>query len=220
MGRDFLTWHEGMKNLIIICAGGFGREVCNTAPDCYGYGTDFIIRGFLDDTEDPLGKFSGYPPVLGTIDSYCIEPDDVFICANGSVEGKQKCVQRIAGRGGKFISLIHKTATMARNTTLGRGCIIQMNARISCDSRIGNFVTIQDECMMGHDVRIGDWSHLHPRVFLGGGASLGEGAHLFPYSIVHPDRKVGDYASVGAGAFVIRNVKPHETVFGNPAKKL
>ena len=209
-----------MKNLIIVCAGGFGREICNTAPDCYGYGTKFVLKGFLDDTESPLKDYPGYPPVLGSIDSYVIEPDDVFVCALGSVEGKKKCVQRIEARGGEFISLVHKTATIARNTTLGRGCIIQEDARISCDIRIGNFVTIQDECMMGHDVCIGDWSHLNPRTFLGGGVILGEGVHLFPYAIVHPRRRVGDYASVGAGAFVIRNVKPHATVYGNPAREL
>lgn len=190
------------------------------ASHCCGYGTEFIIKGFLDDTESPLKNYPGYPPVLSDIDSYIIEPDDVFVCALGSIEGKKSCVQRILAKGGEFISLVHRTATIERNSTLGKGCIVQGNVRISCDIKIGDFVTIQDECMMGHDVCIENWCHLHARVFLGGGVVLGEGAHLFPCAMVHPRKRVGDYASVGAGAFVIRNVKPHTTVYGNPAREL
>ena len=37
-----------MKNLVIIGAGSYGREIYNLALECKGYGTDFIIKGFVD----------------------------------------------------------------------------------------------------------------------------------------------------------------------------
>ena len=37
-----------MKNLILICAGGFGREIAAWAPNCIGYNKDWKIKGFID----------------------------------------------------------------------------------------------------------------------------------------------------------------------------
>ena len=74
--------------------------------------------------------------------------------------------------------------------------------------------------IIGHDVRIGKWSFLHTGVHLGGGSFIGEGVHLYPYAIVHPHKKVDDYATVGAGAFVFRNIPARRTVYGNPGKIL
>ncbi len=36
-----------MRNLLIIGAGGFGREVYNSALESIGYGKDFIVKGFF-----------------------------------------------------------------------------------------------------------------------------------------------------------------------------
>lgn len=206
-----------MKHLLIIGAGGFGREIFNMAPSCRGYGVDWDVKGFLDDTPDPLGGCGGYAPVVGKIHGYEPQPDDVFLCAIGSVQGKRECVETILAKGGEFISLIHKSVTFGRNCTVGRGCIMEMECRISCDISIGDFATIQDQCMFGHDVQVGAWCHLHPRVFLGGHAKLQEAVHIGYGAFIHPGKTVGANATVAAGAYVFRNVKPGTTVIGNPA---
>ena len=53
-----------MKNLLIIGARGFGREIFNMAHDCNGFGSEFIIKGFLDDKKDALDNFNGYVPIM------------------------------------------------------------------------------------------------------------------------------------------------------------
>lgn len=209
-----------MKNLIIIGAGGYGRELCNFATTCHGYGTAFTLKGFIDDTPDPLGGFPGYPPVLGRIVEYAPQPGDVFICAIGDIQGRKKCTQMIESRGGEFISLISLYATIERNSVLGRGCVVQAGVGISCDCRIGDHVHFQGMCVVGHDARIGSWSFLHCGAFLGGHVQVGEGVHIYPYAVIHPGKKVGDYATLGAGSFIIRHVPPHATMYGNPAKRL
>lgn len=209
-----------MKHLLIIGAGGFGREIYNMASYCMGYGVDWVVKGFLDDTEEPLGKFEGYAPVIGPIHGYVPQADDVFICAIGSVQGKRACVEHLLAQGAEFINLVHKTATFGQNVKLGRGCIIQMEARISSEISIGDYVTIQDQCMIGHDARLSSWSHLHPRVFMGGKSCLGEGSHIGYGAFIHPGKTIGSDATVAAGAYVFRNVKPGTTVIGNPATTL
>lgn len=209
-----------MKKLIIIGAGGFGREVHNMAPFCRGYGEDFVIKGFINDITDALDGFDGYEPIVGTIRDYIPQEDDVFICAIGDIAGRKKCVNLLLERGAEFIRLIHKRAGCARNTVVGKGCILCSRVGISCDCKIGDFTIFQDECLVGHDTVIGDFCHFHARAFIAGRVVIGNNVHVGPYALVHPGKKVGADATIGAGSFVIRNVKSGSTVYGNPAKLL
>ena len=43
-----------MKHLIIIGGGGMGKEVFYTAKHSVGFGTEFDIKGFLDDNLEAL----------------------------------------------------------------------------------------------------------------------------------------------------------------------
>ena len=209
-----------MKQLIIIGAGGFGREIHNMLPECHGYGDSFLLKGFINDISDALDGFDGYAPIIGTIQDYVPEPDDVFICAIGDVAGRKKCVHRLKNRGAKFINLLHTSSYIGRNTTIGEGCILFNGVMISCDCKIGDYTIIQADCIIGHDVQIGHFNQFHPRVFVGGKAVIGDEVHIGPYALIHPCKKLADQSTVGGGSFVIRNVKPGQTVYGNPAKVL
>ncbi len=209
-----------MKQLLIIGARGWGREVYNFLPDCIGYETEFIVKGFLDDKTDALDGMPGYPPIIDSVENYEIQPDDVFICALGDVNWKKHYVEIVLKKGRKFIKLIHTYVGIQRNTEIGKGCIIFDNVGISCDIKIGNFVTFQAYTIVGHDARIGDYSHLGCKSFMGGFSQLGETSIIQTSSIILPHVKVGNHCTVGAGAVVIRNVKDGNTVYGNPAKKL
>jgi serine acetyltransferase len=51
-------------------------------------------------------------------------------------------------------------------------------------------------------------------VKIGCGAFVGVGAKVLQYV------SIGDYATVGAGSVVLKDVEPYATVFGIPAKPL
>lgn len=209
-----------MKSLVIIGAGGCGRELYFLAKESLGYGEEFVIKGFIDDNIYALDGFDGYPPMLGTVGDYIPEEDDVFTCGLGNVAPKKKCVEIILSRGGKFINIIHKTATVRENSTLGIGCIICDGVFISCDVRIGDFVTIQRMSNFGHDVRIGSFCQFNSNSYMGGGAEVGDMVTVHTGAIITPGKKVSDFCTVNAASVVIRNVKEGQTVFGSPAKPL
>ncbi len=207
-----------MKHLIIIGARGFGREVYNLYKDC-SY-SNMNCKGFLDDKTDALTGYNNYPPILSSVESYMPEPDDVFICALGDVSYKEKYASIILEKGGIFISLIHPSASISMNTTIGKGCIIEKHAIVSCDANIGNFVTVMPHAVLGHDIQVGDWSHIGSFAFMGGFSKLGRSVTLHPTVNILPHKRVGDNATVGAGSVVIRPVKEETTVFGVPAMKI
>jgi sugar O-acyltransferase (sialic acid O-acetyltransferase NeuD family) len=209
-----------MKNLIIIGARGYGREVYGLAKDCSGYNTDYIIKGFLDDKSDALAGFDNYPNIISSVEDYVIQDDDVFICALGSVKWKKHYVEVILSKGGKFVNLIHPTVIFNLNVKLGNGLIIFMYSNISNDCEVDDYVTIQGFVAIGHDSKIGKWSHINAYSFMGGYAVLEEEVCLNTRATVLPNVIVRKRATVGAASLVIKNVKEDTTVFGVPAKRI
>ena len=209
-----------MKNLVIVGARGFGRELYLAAKESVGYGEEFVIKGFLDSKSDALDEFRGYPCILSSPEEYELDEKDVFIVALGDPKWRKHYAELMEKRGANFISLIHRTASLGNTVKVGKGCYIAHNAILTADIQVGDHVCIFHGAMIGHDCVIGDYCHLSAQVFLGGGVRIGNGAVLHPGSRIVPHKRIGECAVVGIGSAVISNVKPNTTVFGVPATAL
>lgn len=210
-----------MKQLVIIGAGGMGREVYHLATECNGYGVSYQIKGFVDDDSHALDGFVyDYPPILSSIDSYVISEDDVFVCSIGDVQTKVRIVEDIKSRGGCFMSLIHPNVYINQTAILGDGLLIFHDVHVGSEATIGNYVMLQSYCAIGHDAQIGHFTRIDPKVSVIGGVKVGNRVALHTMCVLNHKVKVGDDAVVGAMSFVIRSVKPGITVFGIPAKEL
>ena len=209
-----------MKHLLIVGARGWGREVYDIARACIQAGEQLEVKGFLDDKADALESYNNYPPIIGPVESYKVQKDDVFVCALGDVNYKKVYIKKVLNKGGDFISLIHPTSIIGNNAKIGVGCIIGAYANISCDTIVGNYVTFSVKAGMGHDSTIGDYTHVGGLTNISGFVSIGKEVTIHPCSNIIPHRVIGDNSIVGTGSVVIRNVKAGTTVFGNPAKRL
>ena len=208
-----------MKHLIIICAGGFGREIYNSALESHGYGEEFDVKGFLDDNPHALDGYMNYPGIIGTIKDYQPEEDDVFVCAVGNVKTRRLLTEEMLAKGGEFQTLIHKTAYISNmNVKLGVGCLILADARIHCDVTLGDYVIIQPTAILGHDVVVGSWSLINTMSNCGGASRIGECVTIHVNSFIMPMAVIEDDVTVGAGSVALRRVKAGQTVFGVPAK--
>ena len=208
-----------MTNLIIIGAGGFGREMFGAAREAVGFGERFRIKGFLDGNPAALAGFSGYPAIIGTPETYSIEPDDVFVTALGNIDSRRRCAAMIEARGGVFIPIIHRSASLGPNVTVGDGSFVAHNVVLTADVKVGRHACVFHGTVIGHDTMLGDYSHVYSLVSIGGGVRIGEGASIFPGAKVVPRVAIGDGATVGIGSTVIRDVAPDITVFGSPAER-
>ena len=209
-----------VKNLIIIGAGGFGREMFAAAREAVGYGEDFAIKGFLDGNPDALRGYAGYPAIIGTPETYEISDDDVFITALGSISARRRCAAMIEKRGGKFISIVHRTASLGPNVTVGDGSFIAHNAVLTADISVGRHSCVFHGSVIGHDTSLADYTHVYSLVSVGGGVRIHEGSSVFPGARIVPRVAIGEGSTVGIGSAVMRDVPPGVTVFVVPAERL
>lgn len=209
-----------MKQLLIIGARGWGREVYDIAKSCVESGADLTIKGFLDDKADALKNYDNYPPIIGPVETYEIDKDDVFVCALGDVNYKRHYVDIILQKKGEFISLVHPTAYLGSNAAIGKGCILGPYVSISSDTKVGDFVTFLIKSHVGHDCSIGDYTHIGTMTNISGFVTVGKMVTIHPCCNIIPHKKIGDNSVIGTGSVVLSKVKEGTTVFGNPAKKI
>jgi sugar O-acyltransferase (sialic acid O-acetyltransferase NeuD family) len=208
------------RNLVIICAGGLGREVFAWATQAIGIDSPWRIKGFLDAKSSALDGFSYECKILGDPADYRVMEDDVFIGAIGNPADKIKCYSPILAQGGRFVNVIHPLANIGNNVKLGNGIVVAPFASLTVDVTVGDHVSIGAFTNIGHDTVIGSWSQISSHCGVNGASSLGEGVFLGSHACIIPKVCVGSWAYVGAASVVVRNVEPNVKVFGNPASPI
>ncbi len=209
------------KRLLIVGAGGMGREILTWAEDIIAEKkANWHVGGFLDENSSALESYAIELPVLGSPDTYQPTEQDVFVCAIGDPKTRLRVSRSLQSRGADFINLIHPNAVIGRRVQIGCGFIACPFVCITCDVRLGDFVFLNVSSTVGHDAVLGEGCTLSGHAEVAGHVCLGTGVFMGSHACVHPGVKVGDFATIGAGTAVMRAVPAGVTVLGVPAKKL
>jgi len=209
-----------LPQLIIIGAGGFGREVLAWAEQSAQFGVDWTIRGFIDDNPDALSGKRVPAPWLGTLQDHQPREDEVFICAIGTPRYRKVTSELIAHRGGRFTKLVHRTAVLGHEVSLGDGVILCPYVVVSGYNELGEGVAVNFHSSIDHDARVGAWSQISCHCDLTGHVHVGRGVFLGSHVSIAPGVQVGDDAYLGAGTVVLRNVEAGAKMIGVPARRI
>lgn len=198
--------------LVIIGAGGFGREVLDLVKDLNAAALTYDFLGFLDDGEVQVALLERIEaPLLGD-SSRLADLAAAFVIAIGAAEPRRRIDALAESCGRTAATVRHPSATIGSDVQLGAGVVIAAGVRLTTHIVIGRHVHLNVNCTVGHDVVIEDYATLYPGVHLGGGCVIEEGATLGTGSVILPNVRVGHGAVVGAGAVVVRDVAPDSTV--------
>lgn len=204
-----------MRNLIIINAGKFGREVFAWSKNCNEI---FMLKGFLDNRPNILDDFNYNVKILGNVDTYIPEENDVFICAIGDVFLRHELCNIMLAKNAKFVNIIHNSVVLGENVKLGIGIVICPNTVISSDVTIEDFVCINISVTIAHDVIIKKYCQINSNTTLSGNCFVDELSTIHGNSYLIPNVSIGKNTVIGAGSIVLKNIKENAIAYGNPAK--
>lgn len=206
--------------IILIGAGGFGREVLSWAAGAAAAGIFPRVTAVLDDNPDALTAFSYDVKHLGSIWDFEVEAGDSFLMGVASPLVKKQVAEKFSEHLDRFLTLVHPSAVVAQTARVGCGVVVCPFALISADTKIGDFVTINAMSSVGHDSMIGRFSTLSGHVDVTGQVQVGEEVFFGSGAKVVPRIKIGSNAKIGAGCTVMRSVPSDTTYYTTPAKKL
>lgn len=206
-----------MKDVVIIGAGGFAREVAWLIEEINKKNEQWNILGFIDDNTENIGKsLNGYK-IIGNTDYLNEMNKNIYaVIAIGNGKIRKKVVEKLKKR--KFGILIHPNVSISDSISIGEGSIICSGNILTVNINIGKHVIINLDCTIGHDAVIENFSTFLPGTNLSGETIVEECSTLGTGSTVIQGVKIGKNVMVGAGAVVIRDIIDDSTAVGNPAR--
>lgn len=208
-----------MYDIIIVGAGGFGREVYLWTKDSFP-DDQYKIKGFLDDNPRILDNYDMDVGIIGDLNSYEIKNQDRFLFAIGDIDVKKRLVARLKKKGAKFLTLIHPTAIVTNTAKISQGVIICPFVTVGDHAQLYDFVILNVYSSCGHDSKIGKYCILSPYAAVTGFSILEDEVFLGTHSTVIPGKKVGYRSKVSANSVVMRDVPSNKIVFGVPGKPI
>lgn len=209
-----------LKNLVIIGAGGCGREVLQWAKHINAINPKWEIKGFLEYDEHALDGKGHDIGICGNDDTYEIKEEDEFICAIGDSGLREKVANKLMERGARFTNIIHPTAIVAETSRLGNGVVIYPFSIISDNAVVGDGTIINSHTTIGHDSHVGGYSTISAHCDITGMCDVGERVFMGTSSHLVPRSVIGNDVFICAGSTVMSRLRDHVKVMGNPAKMI
>lgn len=205
-----------MKRVVIIGAGGHGREVA----DIFRAHADTEIIGFVDDSKEIHGKRFDGLLVLGDWSWFDgVELSEIaVICAVGSPQSCRGLTRRAEALGLDFASAISPLAYVSSLARLGVGITVFPHAVINPGAVVESFSIVNIAATISHDTKIGRYSNINPGAHLAGNVTVGEGCYVGMGSNVIQGLSIGSWSVVGAGAVVTSDLPANVTAVGVPAE--
>lgn len=200
-----------MNRLIIVGAGGHGKVIADIA-----YKNGYTDISFLDDSakEECMGF-----PVIGNSNEIEVFDDGNtdFVIGIGSNNTRKIIAEKYDVN---WIELIHPSAQIAFNVSIGKGTVVMAGAVVNAGTTIGKHCIINTSAVVEHDNFIKDYVHISPMVSLGGTVSVEESTHIGIGAVVKNNIDICGDCIIGAGAVVVKNIKDKGTYVGVPARRL
>lgn len=209
------------ESLIIIGAGGHGRDLLSLLTNCYFWDRSMFL-GFLDDDTtkiasdiDVLGPISEYTRYMSRRGDHL----KYAIGINDPAERKRIC-EYMDSIHARPANIIHNTASIGYQSFYRDGLVMGPYSVITGFVTLGRHVHLNSGASVNQSSDIGDFCTLSPGVRVCGDVRVGDTTYLGANSTVINTKKVGSNVTIGAGGVVVKDIPDNVVAVGVPAQTI
>ena len=209
------------KKVVVIGAGGFGRECAEVCKRQYLHSRDVELVGFLDENENLHGKYFDGVKVLGGFNwIHKVNYQPYFVVGIGDPKIREALTKRAIGLGYKPITLIDPTAVISTGVRIGKGVVILPSVNLAIGCIIKAHVHINYNAVIGHFTEIGEYTTIAPSANIVGDVKVGKNCYIGTNATVLQGLSISKDTTIGAQACVVKDIEIPGIYVGIPAKRL
>jgi len=169
-----------------------------------------------------VGAILGYPPSSGEAGPLIIGPrarirQGTVVYGGSHIGGHLETGHNVVIRERNHIG---DNLRIWSNSTIDYGCRLGSNIKIHHNVYVAQFTTIEDDAFLAPGVCLAN--DIHPgcpdSLMCMRGPLIKRGVHIGINACVLPRVTIGEYALIGAGSVVTRDIPPRVVAYGNPAR--
>lgn len=210
-----------MENILIIGAGGFGREVewlINRINNSNN--NQWNLIGYVDDNVQKGTEITKLKVVYNTDELLKLEKKTNVVIAIGNAKVRKLIYNKIKeNKNLSFPNLVDPSAIIGE-VDMGIGNIICAGTIATVNIKINNFNIINLDCTVGHDDVLADFITVYPSVNISGNTTINEVVEIGTGTQIIQGKNICSNVIIGAGAVVVKDIEEEGTYIGIPVKKI
>lgn len=201
------------RNLIILGAGGFAREVF-----CWINTSQYQVIGFYTELDGGPKEIFG-TQVVRSLEGLPFDTD--FVVAVGDPKLRRRLFdEALKTRLPPSMPILGPHIIIGQEIRIGHGSIVCPGSILTANVTLDVGVIVNLHCTIGHDCHLHSFVTLSPGVNMSGNVSVGEGSYIGTNAAVREKLRIGTGSVLGMGAVLTKELPDGETWTGVPATKL
>jgi sugar O-acyltransferase (sialic acid O-acetyltransferase NeuD family) len=210
------TYRSGRVERLAIIGGGDGAVQVLDAMFKSGRQRAVVI---LDDNAGLHGRTIMGVPVVGPIREDLItgmrerdELDSVVISISTLIPLRRRVFEQLTARDVPFANVIHPTACIGTNVSIGRGNVILGFCHIGACATIGDNNFLSAYVSIEHHNELGNHCSYGPAVVASSRVKVGDGTRFGTGVFIEPKISIGADSVIGSGCILRSDVPAHSVV--------
>jgi sugar O-acyltransferase (sialic acid O-acetyltransferase NeuD family) len=207
-----------MQDIVIVGAGGFGREVQEIIYSINNLQPTLNLVGFIDDDPHALSGFKAETKIIGNLNSLKEMKNIKAVVGVGNPEVRKRISEILRCYEIDLQAIISPSAIVSPSASIGKGAIICEFTFVSSNALIGENVVLNVYSSVGHDAVIHSHSVVSPYAAITGNVFIGDTSFVGTHSTVSPCVSIGRFSKIASGSVATKDCPPGTLLSGNPAK--